>query len=70
MPRYIPPRIADKGLERHLNDTAERHNGYAYNDFVDMRSRDVNVANLARIFGVDVKTVKHWIEIYNKENEQ
>lgn len=69
MPRYIPPSIADRGLENHLDQTKSLHNDYGYADFVDMLSRDVNKANLARIFGVDVKTVRKWVYIYQKENE-
>ena len=58
------------GLEAHLEATRESHNGYGFAEFADMRRRQVNRANLARIFGVNTKTMKRWIEIYEKETQE
>ena len=58
------------GLKKHLNDTAEKHNGYAYDDFVKMVTSEVNVANLARVFNVDPRTVMNWLEVYQKELDE
>jgi hypothetical protein len=59
--------IENVGLEVHLDTTKQNHNGYGYLEFTDMLERKVNRANLARIFGVDRKTIDRWIEVYNKE---
>ena len=69
MPRYIPPSIESIGLKKHLEATKQKHNDYGYDDFVKMRSTKppVNPVNMARIFTVDVKTIKSWIAIYNRE---
>jgi hypothetical protein len=75
MPRYIPPKIEERGLRSHLDFTRQNHNDYGYDDFVKMVSRDpngvrrVNPANVARLFGVDRKTVIRWIEILEKETD-
>ena len=55
------------GLKRHLEASKQEHNGYGYDEFVLMRYSKVNKVNLARIFGVDRKTIDRWVEVLAKE---
>lgn len=68
-PRINPQGIKKVGLKKHLDDTREYHNGYAYDDFVKMRDphNTVNKVNMARIFKVDRRTIEKWINIYEEE---
>lgn len=70
MKRYIPPKIEDIGLEEYLNNTKHKHSGYDYSQFVSMLDKGVNKSNIARLFGVDRKTIVKWLVIKDSRAEK
>lgn len=69
MAHYKPPTIREQGLQPYLDRLIDRHGGYGYSDFVTFVEKDVNIANLMRIFCVSRKTIERWIEVYEMELE-
>lgn len=73
---WNPPKISDEGLKSYLNRTADKHDGLTYSDFkrlIGYRERQsksaVSINGMARLFKVDYRTLKNWIEIYYHEKE-
>ena len=73
---WNPPKITDEGLKSYLDRTAEKHGGMRYADFKKMMQyRDkgsraaVSINGVARLFQVDYRTIKKWIEIYYEEKQ-
>ena len=68
---YRPPKIADEGLEKYLDRTADKHNGLYYTDFVRMlqakNGQPISTSSIAALFGVDRRTIHKWVEIYKAE---
>lgn len=68
---WNPPKIKDEGLKSYLSRTAQKHGNKSYADFeTAMRYREegsITTNGIARLFKVDYRTVKKWIEIYNEE---
>lgn len=62
-----PPKIEDVGLEKWLNDSADKHNGLGYDKFVQMISVVKSKSAIAAVFGVERRTIARWIEQYKKE---
>lgn len=60
--------IRDISLRRYLNQTKAHHNGKDYFDFIDYKTKGVNRANMAYIFGVVPHTMGTWWTIYQEEN--
>ena len=58
------------GLELYLNDTAEDHNGFGYDQFIAMIDQDnpPNKTNIGKIFGVDARTIEKWKQVKESEN--
>lgn len=67
--KYKPKTIDEIGLEKYLNQTIDKHNGFTYDGFINMIKTDVNQTNIARAFKVDRRTVSRWIEVYHQEQE-
>lgn len=65
--RYKPPAINDIGVEKHLNATAQEHNGFGFSEFKRMYDTHVNTSNIARAFKVNRNTVTKWAVAYEKE---
>jgi len=65
--RFLPLSIRRQGLEKFLDGTTQKHNGWAYADFVKLYDGKVNPSNLARAFYVDRATMLHWIEVHKEE---
>ena len=65
--RYRPKTIEEVGLENHLNNTVDDHNGFDFSAFKRMYDANVNLSNLARSFNVDRRTISKWIAVYEKE---
>lgn len=73
---WNPPKISDEGLKSYLDRTAEKHDGLDYSDFkrlLGYRERQhkgaVSISGMARLFRVDYRTLKNWIDIYYQEKE-
>lgn len=58
------------GLQKYLESTKENHNDYSYTDFIKLYDLKVNMANIAKAFGVDYRTIKYWITIHEEENKK
>lgn len=58
------------GLQPYLGGTHDLHNGYSYRDFDTMVTNGVNATNLSRVFGVNVKTVNKWLDVYEYEKNK
>lgn len=67
MPR--PSLIENRqGLEKYLDASVDAHNGKSYIDFVNLYlDKKLPPSQIAHAFFVDTRTVKSWIEFYNKE---
>lgn len=57
--------IEEVGLKKFLDDSAERHNGYGYDDFV--KNQKLGKSGLAKLFGVDRDTIYRWLIVLEKE---
>lgn len=57
------------GLKSYLNATSDYHNNFTYDDFIRLYKLDLNMANMAKAFGVDYRTIKYWITIHETENK-
>ena len=64
---YPKPKIQDEGLKAYLNRTADKHNGKRYKDFAEMIDKHINKTSMARLFGVDTRTISKYIAIYEAE---
>lgn len=64
---YKTERIEDIGLRAYLDKTKEQHNNFGYEEFATMITVEVNKSNIARAFGVNRETVRRWIRIKERE---
>lgn len=62
-----PLKIEDIGLAKFLDDSADKHFGYGYRDFVGMLDRGLGKSDLAKAFGVNRKAIYRWLEVYKEE---
>ena len=71
MNAYRPPSIRELGLKRHLDETAQKHDGLGYADFIKQvtkpKHRRLNKTALAKLFNVDIHTMVNWLSIYEEE---
>ena len=61
MPRYIPPKIEDIGLENYLNTNYGAKGGF--NEFEKHYKLGEPNTIIANAFNVDRRTIKNWIKI-------
>lgn len=61
--------IEEIGLKRYLDDTAGYHKQIDYAQFVEIVNREPNKSEIARLMGVERRTISRWLEIYDKEQE-
>lgn len=64
--------IRDLGCEVFLNASRSQHNGYGYDDFVNLVGENfdkpkIDKANLARVFGVTRMTIYDWLDALKAE---
>ena len=62
--QYIPPSIRDIGILKHLDDTADKHNGYDGKDWDKMKLAGAGMASISRIFGIAYHTGRKYESIY------
>lgn len=61
--------LSNLGLVEYLNATKEKHHNLGFDNFKDMVKNEVNVANLARAFGVTRPTVHSWLKLFKQLKE-
>jgi hypothetical protein len=66
-----PHSIRVIGLKTYLDQTADQHNGFGYDQFHAMVNiqRPPTVASMSRIFGVSKHTMNKWLAIYQEEHQ-
>lgn len=67
---YRPMSIKREGLSKYLQRTSDRHNGFAYDEFLKLVEAKVTAANLAKAFKVNRVTITKWLHIHEDELEK